>query len=795
MRERFTLILEGNLKQGGFRVKLWELVNECEDTLAGYVKNIPQGVELMLECEYISAVKFLQQLPKLLPSFYHLSSIRLEKRQEAKELDIKRLKFFLEGERLPAEEILPDRAPCEKCRKEAVDPASRRFGYPFFSCRECGPSYSLALRAPFTRKNTSLTAFPPCQECRKEEMDPAGYLFHSQVLACPSCGPEFFLLDAYGELIDNENPVCCARRALAAGETVALQSVCGGFKLLHNAFHIQGLKKIRDKRKNPDKPFKLLARNPAVVRSYFFCSEEEEKMLLSPAAPYVVLRKRDLLPEGIAPLPEILGKGVETFAVGLPSSLAEYLIFEHERESPSLPEMPKLLIACGDDRYSHAECPDLEEIFNRLIVFTDKFLCHDLKTDLTCINSIVRKREDGKMELLRRARGFVPEAFSLPEGGVFRRDCAAFGRDRHASAALAYGKKIIPSQELGRIHSLAGGEALGEVLTHLMNLSDTVPELVICDMDRELFSTKTAHAFAEKHHLPVANVQFHHAQALSCMAEHQLSHALAIVFSAPGFAPDGTYWGAECMEVSRESLARYAAFTGISSDIEKWENAPENFMSPGLILLDTLVSCGLPTENHAFLRETFPNWDEWRKSSLPEGKVVTHSAEYLFTSFACLLGMAPGAISFPGHTSGILENAAIMCPLAPEEIPEEILEELSFTFREDPEDETIGIVDWSPMFRNLLEKSLPIPEEKRPVYAFAFHWKVAGSILAMLNFTSRFTEERKVVLSGSFFKNPVLSRLTAELLTANGYQVFRHEKTPSDESSIALGQCYAVSCS
>ena len=795
MRERFTLILEGNLKEGGFRVKLWELVNECDDTLAGYVKNIPEGVELLLEGEYASVVKFLQRLPKLLPSFYRLSAIKLEKREGARELDIKRLKFRLEGERLPAEEVSPDYTPCPECRKEAADPASRHFCYPFFGCKDCGPAYSVALRAPFIRKNTSLTAFPLCQECKKEEKDPESPLYHSGKLACQQCGPRFFVLDTYGELIDNENPICCGQRALADGETVALQSVCGGFKLLLNAFHSESMEKLRRKRRKPDKPFKLLARNMESVRNYFFCSEEEEKMLLSPVAPYVILRKKKDLSPGLVPLPSCLAPALDYVAVGLPSTMAEFLLFEHDRENGACKGMPSLLVACGDDRYGHAECPDVEEIFNRLIVFTDKYLCHDLKTNLPCLNSIMREREDGKGVILRRGRGFVPESFPLPEGGFFRRSCIAFGRDRHAAAALAFEKSIIPSQELGRIDSLAGSVALTEVAAHLMNLSDMVPELVICDMDRSLFSTKCALAFAEKHLLPVATVQFHHAQALAVMAEFGLANAIAIAFTTPGFAPDGTYWGAECMEVSRESVCRYASFAGLPARINYWTSAPGSLLRPGKILLETLAGFGLPLLLPSWLKVTQAEWEQWEKALplLNEEGAFTHSPEYIFTACSCLLGLAPDTVSYPEHIQAILEDAALQCPLAPEEIPEEILDLFSFTFRQDPEDEELGLIDWKPMLQKLQTLSAPVPEDQRPLYVFAFYWKTAESILAMLQFSSQFTEEKKVVLTGSFFKNPVLSRLTAGLLEKNGYIVYRPEKMPPDESSVSLGQAYAVS--
>lgn len=38
----------------------------------------------------------------------------------------------------------------------------------------------------------------------------------------------------------------------------------------------------------------------------------------------------------------------------------------------------------------------------------------------------------------------------------------------------------------------------------------------------------------------------------------------------------------------------------------------------------------------------------------------------------------------------------------------------------------------------------------------------------------------------------ILSDATERLLTAHGYTVYQHEKTPADESGICTGQAYAA---
>ena len=79
-----------------------------------------------------------------------------------------------------------------------------------------------------------------------------------------------------------------------------------------------------------------------------------------------------------------------------------------------------------------------------------------------------------------------------------------------------------------------------------------------------------------------------------------------------------------------------------------------------------------------------------------------------------------------------------------------------------------------------------------PLYAKAFYAALADAGLAMVSYASRFSLERAVVLSGTLFMDEILSDATERLLTAHGYTVYQHEKTPADESGICTGQAYAA---
>ena len=93
-----------------------------------------------------------------------------------------------------------DQSICNLCQLEMADPTVRRHLYPFITCTQCGPRYTIMAGAPFDREATVMAEFPLCEGCRAEYGSPSDRRFHAQVMACPDCGPQLWFRDGSAEV-------------------------------------------------------------------------------------------------------------------------------------------------------------------------------------------------------------------------------------------------------------------------------------------------------------------------------------------------------------------------------------------------------------------------------------------------------------------------------------------------------------------------------------------------------------------------------------------------------------------
>ena len=72
--------------------------------------------------------------------------------------------------------------------------------------------------------------------------------------------------------------------------------------------------------------------------------------------------------------------------------------------------------------------------------------------------------------------------------------------------------------------------------------------------------------------------------------------------------------------------------------------------------------------------------------------------------------------------------------------------------------------------------------------ALRFHYTIVSFMHDVSRIIRKKTKINKVVLSGGVFQNKILKERAREILEADGFQVFCHERFSTTDSSLCLGQ-------
>ena len=160
-RRRLRLRCRGAVQGVGFRPTVHRLATSLG--LGGWVANDPDGATVEVEGTAASVAAFVALLPGRLPPLARLDALEVETLEPLGDKD-----FAVTPSRLGRRSsalIPPDAALCADCRREMEDPADRRYRYPFTTCTNCGPRFSLVRRLPYDRERTAMACFPLCPDC------------------------------------------------------------------------------------------------------------------------------------------------------------------------------------------------------------------------------------------------------------------------------------------------------------------------------------------------------------------------------------------------------------------------------------------------------------------------------------------------------------------------------------------------------------------------------------------------------------------------------------------------------
>lgn len=771
---RLTLDLRGIVQGVGFRPTLARLA--AADGLAGWVQNRSGTVRLVVEGPAAAVDGFVAALPSRLPAQARLDDVAPLSREAVP--PEARLRGFSIAESAasgsPRISIPADLAMCADCAREVLDPSSRFFGYPFTTCTNCGPRYTVVEGMPYDRARTALRTFPLCPACRAEYEDPADRRFHAESIACPACGPRLELLDAAGAPLAEPHPLRAARRAIRDGRIVAVRGV-GGFLLALDPFDAGALERLRALKKRPHKPLAVMARDLATAARFCRVAEPTARVMASPVAPIAILdADREACAAAGLPL-EILAPGTGTLGVMLPTSPLHLLLSEPLPGDP-VPRFDLLVMTSGNRR-GEPICITNAEARERLRGIADLFLCHDREIALRNDDSLCLEIA-GEPRVLRRARGYAPNPVRLraPLG----RTVLAMGAELKNAIALGAGDEVILSPHVGDLDTPEALDGLLEVARVLPAFFAREPEAVAVDLHPDMRATRLGRRLAADRGVPVVGVQHHHAHAAACMAEHGVTEALALVFDGTGLGDDGAIWGGELLHVTPAGYARLGTFAGVPLP-----GGDAAVRRPSRQAAARLVACGAPIDDRLRerLRLSEEELDVLRHQCRPgAGAPSTHAVGRAFDAFAALVGVAPAEVTYEGQAAVWLEASARAFEEAGGTTP-------ALPFRIG-EERGLSVVDLGPLFGEVA--AAPFSEERAGALASGFHLAIASAAVGLVLGAGAATGQRIVALSGGVMLNRILVDALASALRREGLEPLLHRAVPPGDGGIALGQAIAA---
>ncbi len=746
-RDTIGLRITGIVQGVGFRPFVYRTA--IEHGINGTVQNDTLGVLVHACGEKERLEAFVAAIRADAPPLSRIDSITIEKEPPADFTGFHIKKSARLDERSAI--IPPDSALCAECLAELLDPADRRYGYPFITCTNCGPRFSIVRDIPYDRNNTSMEPFALCPACAREYGDPLDRRFHTQPNACPSCGPHLELRDAHGTVLSADAREIARMTAafVREGRILAIKSV-GGFLLACDARSDEAVLRLRLRKGRPFKPFALMAGGIERAESFLEIGEAERALLLSHERPILLLKeKAGLVSRHVAP-------GLSYIGLMLPYAPFQYMLFDAD---PDL-----LLIMTSGNVADEPIVYRDREAFEDLGKIADGFITYNREIEQFSDDSVLFV-ERGRPFVVRRSRGYVPVPLVLQAGGP---EVFATGGDLKSSFAYARGASAIMSPFIGDLESPSANELYRTEMDRFRSIYRFEPRSVACDLHPGYFTTAIAEELVEKGLRRIA-VQHHHAHIASVIEERNLAgRVIGIAFDGTGYGTDGRLWGAEFLVADRASFERRAHFSYFP--LPGGESAIRDVWKIGIALLHARYSADYPLMRRDAAAAMVCEMIE-KRLYCPE----TCSIGRLFDGVAAMLGIAE-SVSAEAEAAMLLEEAALRGA-------EGRIDDAW----------TIPVAGMGPEListESLVERlvSLRLSGASVEDSAYAFHAAIARTAVGVAERIRETEKLNGIVLSGGAFQNRLLLRLIIDGLREKRFDIHLPGKIPFNDGCLALGQ-------
>jgi hydrogenase maturation protein HypF len=732
----------------GFRPFVHRLALRLD--LAGWVRNQAGDVEIALEGDAAAIRDFTRALRAEAPPL-----ARIERVDESSHPPAGLAGFVIAPSRDdPArrQPVSPDVATCAACEAELYDPDDRRYRYPFITCTDCGPRFTVITAMPYDRERTSMAAFTQCPACIAEYGALGDRRHHSETNSCPACGPCLWLEEtsAPREKARGAAALDAAVALLRAGRVVGVKGL-GGFHLAVDATDDAAVRRLRERKHREAKPLAVMVRTLEDAAAVADVPPAAADLLASRERPIVLLRRR---PNG--PLAPAVSPGLDTVGVMLAYTPLHHLLLKAAGRplvmtSGNRSDEP-IAIANGDAR-------------TRLGGIADALLLHDREIVARYDDSVLRLAGDVPV-FLRRARGYAPLPVDLPIDSP--QPLVAVGPHLKNTFALVHGRRAYVSQHIGDLERLETLEHFQVTLDAYQRLFRIAPQVAARDLHPWYFSTQVAETLG----LPrVIAVQHHHAHVAAVLAEHgETGPAVGLAFDGTGYGDDGHVWGAELLVADLKTYARagqlrYAALPGGDVAVRTpWR------VALGYLALD-------PAAASAFAA-AFVDVDERERDVAAQqmrrglNAPFASSMGRLFDAAAAVLGVRRTA-RYEAQAAMELEALAGDRPAEP--LPFPVTGEAGH-----------WMLEPVPLLVALGEgQRIGIPVEE---LAAAFHESVATAAAELAARAAEWAGLDRVVLAGGVFQNARLLVSLTRRLAALGLRVLAPRLLSPNDGAVSYGQ-------
>ncbi|WP_213189915.1 carbamoyltransferase HypF [Cloacibacterium caeni] len=748
----YEIHISGRVQGVGFRPFIFNLAEEFG--LKGYVSNDELGV--IIVCQGENSEQFFNDIHHRKPKSSEIIFSEIKEIETAEIFD----RFFIK----PTEKnivvdipLTPDFATCESCETELFDEKNPRYFYPFTTCTQCGPRYSITKKFPFERENTAIEVFKMCPNCLAEYKNPDDVRFHSQTNSCPNCGIQIWLKGNQGNKFKGSNKEIFEKLAkeLSKGKIVALKNTAG-YLLMCDATNSAAVSELRKRKRRPTKPFAVLFSGISTMQEYLEVSELQIQHFKSSESPIIVTKikeVKDLAIEEISP-------NMNSVGAMFPYSGTLKLISK---------TFGKPLIATSGNFHGSPICSTTEEAEQILGKIADYFLHNTLEIQHPQDDSVIKFSPKHQQKIVfRRSRGFAPNYFfaeELSELNKEKNKILCLGGDLKNTFAVVPNNHVYISEFIGDLANFETYERFENTVKSYQKIFNFEPNLILSDLHPKYENQKIIkNLWKSAESVGNNKIQHHKAHFASILGEKKLwkkDKVLGIIWDGIGFGTSTEIWGGEFFLFENQKMERVAQLENFA-----WILGNKMSKSPKISALSI-------SENNEDLKFAFDE-NEWKiyTNLIEKSEVKTSSMGRFFDAVAFVLGYEKN-IFFEGESAMWLEK------ISQEKFPTDFTDfhRLKDYLKNDE-------------FENIPTKKLfsKILEEKKSgksagEIGLNFHFTL---IKAIEKIAQRFAV-KEITFSGGVWQNALLVDLAIEFL-GDKFELHFHEILSPNDENISFGQ-------